>query len=108
MDLATYLRALKLKTGDRKICILFDQLSVHRTHRVRNTLAECGYESVMNAAYYPMGNPIEYCFAQVKHYFKAERLKVIVTNQKKTVRAMIKDAFERVTKENCVNYIRKS
>ena len=60
---ADFLTELKRKMGDDKVCLLFDQLSVHRTHHVRDKLAEVGYDWVMNACYYPMGNPIEYCFA---------------------------------------------
>ena len=60
---ADFLKELKRKTGDTKVCVLFDQLNVHRTHHVRETLVECGYEWVMNAAYWPLGNAIEFAFA---------------------------------------------
>ena len=65
-DFAKFLKAIREKYPDDLICCFFDQLRVHTSNHVRQTLIELNLDYMLNAAYYPDGNGIEYIFSKVK------------------------------------------
>jgi hypothetical protein len=69
-DFEKFLTELKAVVGDEKICIYMDQLRVHTSFVVRDCLTEFGWKFLLNAAYFPDGNGIEYIFGIVKQDFK--------------------------------------
>ena len=65
-DFANFLKELKKKYPDDMVCLFFDQLRVHTSHHVKDTMTELGFRFQLNAAYFPDGNGIEYIFSKVK------------------------------------------
>ena len=85
-----------------------DRLSVHRCRQVQSVMRDLKFEWIFNASYSPDYNPIEGVFAIVKNYIKRKRLEAIINGKKMRLEGLIKEAFERVSKESCVNLIRGS
>ncbi len=73
-----YLVKLKAKTGDRKILLVLDNLSVHRSKWIQNRMSHHEYKWAFTAPYHPDSNAIETVFSQVKHHFKKRKLQSIV------------------------------
>ena len=82
-DFVKFLDILHKKLNGRKVCLFFDQLSVHRAHVVRDTMLKYDMHHIFNCAYSPEFNGIEMTFAQVKHWIKRMRLDAII-NKKRT------------------------
>jgi len=59
------------------ICIVMDNLAVHRCNEVVDRLDELGLEYVFTPAYSPDFNPIESVFAIFKNRFKRMRIHAI-------------------------------
>lgn len=51
-----------------------DNLQVHKNANVIEKYAELNFDVLFNVVYMPDFNPIETVFAQVKLFYKAERL----------------------------------
>ena len=77
-----FLVALVKKIDGRPVSLLMDQLSVHRSNRVKTWLNEKELDFLYNACYYPDGNGIEYIFSKVKGAFRKFRIKAIVNDEK--------------------------
>jgi transposase len=85
-DFVKYLKELRVKLGDEKVCLFMDQLSVHRSYKARDKMTELGFKWLFNAAYYPDGNGIELIFAQVKLKFKKMRVQAILNGKRDRAR----------------------
>lgn len=96
------LNKLREKNPNQKICILLDNLSVHRSKVVVERAAKLGIPLIFNCPYYPESNPIELVFAKVKHEYKKQKLRRIVEGKKIYQKILITNAFKSVDK-NTVN-----
>ena len=68
-----YLTKLRAANGDAKICLFMDNLNVHKSPESKKTMRELNFRWVMNVAYAPDWNPIEFTFSKVKHKFRCLR-----------------------------------
>ena len=66
-----------------------------------------GFQFIFNTSYSPEHNPIEMIFAKVKQHFKAIKTNAIVNGTKAPTETIIRQSFDRVTKQdvaNCINH----
>lgn len=81
-DFVEFLKQLRLKDAHEiRQYVLVDNLSVHRTHSVRDYAAANNQELVFNAPYSSEYNPVEQLWAHAKKYFRREILDVVDFNK---------------------------
>ena len=73
-----YLEELRARYFYDDLCIYFDNLSVHRSHAIRDRLNELSIAFVFSPPYSPDFNGIESVFFIFKNKMKKERMKAIV------------------------------
>ena len=61
-----YLYELRRRYFFDDICIYLDNLSVHRSNDVKQTMDELGFAYIYSPIYSPDYNPVEYVFSQAK------------------------------------------
>ena len=61
-----YLDELRARYFFDDICIYFDNLSVHKSHEIRERMDELGIAYIYSPIYSPDYNPIEYVFSMAK------------------------------------------
>ena len=69
-----YLLRLRALHPFRRIVLLLDNLSSHRTKMIRKKFLELNYGVVFNVPYSPQLNAIEYVFSMVKAHYKRLKL----------------------------------
>ena len=88
---------------ERSIAIL-DNCSVHHVSGVIEEFRKAGIMVLFLPPYSPDYMPIELCFSYIKYYLKCHDDLLQVVSSPKVI---IKSAFESVSKEQCVNWIKK-
>ena len=73
-----------------------DNLTTHTSKKTANVLDDQRYRYIFNPPYSPFGNPIEECFAKVKHMYKKMRLNNIVNGVRKSGNELIEECFKSV------------
>ena len=69
-----FLLKLRNKYPFRRMALVLDNLTAHKTKSVLKYMEEAGLKSIFNVPYSPDYNSIELVFAQVKHRYKRLRL----------------------------------
>ena len=82
-----------------------DNLSVHRSKKVRELMDQLQIEQIFNVAYSPEYNPIELCFTSVKARFKQLKTNDIINQTKAKTLTLIKESFNRLTKDTVKAHI---
>ena len=100
-----WLDAMRAANGDDKICLLMDNLSVHRSDKAKNYMKELGFRYIFCPAYSPQYNPIELVFAKIKQRFKALRAMKLVGLLQDDHEALVHKAVKSVRKKDIVNCI---
>ena len=90
------------------IALFVDQLSVHRSKRVRERLEELSIPVIYNASYSPDNNPIENIFGMVKTKFRRKRLDDITTGKREDIHHNIIQSFGEITQNDCTKSIWRS
>ena len=90
------------------ICLYFDNLSVHRSHAIRDRLDELGIAYIFNPPYSPEFNGIEFVFSIFKNRIKRERLNAILHRRKMDLNKEIMKAFHSIDRLNIINCIQHS
>ena len=88
-----YLDELRARYFFDDICIYFDNLSVHKSHEIRERMDELGIAYIYSPIYSPDYNPIEYVFSMAKKQIKAGRLKAIVNEEEVDLYGVIENSF---------------
>ncbi len=76
-----FLKQLRRKLGDDEVFLFMDQLQVHKGKDVLPMYSKLNFVPIWNIKYSPDYNPIETVFAQVKLWYKRERLHLVATEQ---------------------------
>ena len=100
-----WLEELRARWFFDDICLVMDNLSVHRSKVVLGRIEELGFEHVFTPAYSPDLNPIELVFSQFKGQLKRERFRAIRSEKKIDLKATTQDiwgAFDRSKIINCI------
>ena len=87
-----WLDELRARHFHDDICLVLDNLSVHRSHAAIDRIDELGFEYVFTPAYCPDANPIESVFSMFKARLRKERIACIL--HEKTY--LIPQAIERI------------
>ena len=61
---------LTAENPDKKLCLFWDNLSVHHSKRVLARLDELGVQYIFNLPFSPRYNGVEGCFSKIKQSFK--------------------------------------
>ena len=69
-----------------------DNMSVHKTIRVREKLEELKIEALYNVPYMPDFNPCECCFSKIKNHYKRTKLNVLVNEHNWNVTSLINES----------------
>lgn len=77
--------------------------SIHHLEAVQDIILGVGALFWFLSPYSPDLNPIEVVFSKVKRFLKANDMLYLATL---SPRLFVVDAFQTVTQEDCVNYIR--
>ena len=75
------------------MCILMDNLGVHRSKFTAKVLEQQRMSSIFIPAYSPFANAIEECFSVAKRALKKERLNNIVNGRNILNEDMVERAF---------------
>lgn len=87
-----------LKSGD---CVVWDNLSVHKTRAVRELFAEAQVELLFLPPYSPDLNPIEMCWSKLKTYLRS-----VGARNYETLSEAISAAITKITASDAQNWIR--
>ena len=87
-----WLDELRARHFHDDICLVLDNLSVHRSHAAIDRIDELGFEYVFTPAYCPDANPIESVFSMFKARLRKERIACIL--HEKTY--LVPQAIERI------------
>ena len=101
-----WLRELRERNGDDKICLFLDNLSSHRSEKAQKFMKELGFKYIFNLPYAPEYNPIELVFSQLKHKFKALRAQKLVGLRQVPHETLVTLAWEDINKGSIVNCIK--
>ena len=105
-----YLKELRARNGDDKVCIFMDNLAVHTSEKTKKYMKELGFRWIFNVAYSPEWNPIETVFSLYKRKFRALRARKITGQLQMGHEAMVHRAVGETKKQdiaNCVNHVIK-
>ena len=89
-----FLSQLYKKAGKKKAFLFMDQLNVHSGKDVMPTYEKLNFVPIWNIKYSPDYNPIETVFAQVKLWYKRERLNLLANGKEIDTKALIRRAFK--------------
>ena len=77
----------------RKLALFMDNLSVHKTERIRALYKSLNIKPLFNIPYSPEFNPAEACFSIVKNHFKKKRLWHLVNDEEFDAEQLIEKSF---------------
>ena len=103
-----WIQKLRAENPDRKLCLFWDNLSVHHSKRVLGRLEELGIRVIFNLAYSPQFNAVEGCFSKVKQSFKKHRLQKMAHGLRPNLHTLIQRAVKSLTKKDIKNFIAHS
>jgi transposase len=92
--------APELRTGD---IVVMDNLSAHKTPRIRNLIEQAGVEILLLPAYSPEFNPIEQAWAKIKTFLR--RCKTLTRDAFDQAFA---DAIQSVSMSDLIGWIRNA
>ena len=78
------------------ICLVMDNLAVHRSKAAIERIDELGFEYVFTPAYCPDSNPIESVFSIFKGELKKKRIKSILNGQIADLPRLIETIWQRL------------
>ena len=100
-----WLRELRERNGEAKICLFMDNLSVHRSEKALRYARELGFKYIFNLAYSPEYNPIELTFSQLKHKYRSLRAQKLVGLRQEPAEGLVNIAWQSLKKKNIVSCI---
>ena len=74
-----------------------DQLTAHKTNRVKTQMEKLGQQYILAPIYSPEANPIEFAFAKVKRIYKKRKLEALSQGQEFNPDQEITDAFDSIS-----------
>ena len=81
---------------------------MHRSNSAVQEMEQLGFEYVFNLPYSPDYNPIEVCFAQIKHEFKRLRTDKLIKGQPINTDELIRLSITRLSKDTIAKSIERS
>ena len=103
-----FLKDLRRKAKKIPLALFLDQLSVHKTKKVRELMQNLDISPIFNVGYSPEFNPIESVFSKVKFLFARNRLNDLVNKKGFNFDRSVTVAFKAVTAAHCAACVRKS
>ena len=103
-----YIEQLREETQGRKICLFWDNLSVHRSRQVTDRLDALGIRYIFNLPASPDYNGVEGCFSKIKQSFKVQRLQKMARGIKPNIQTLIHRAVNTLTMKDIRNFIEYS
>jgi transposase len=89
-----------LKLGD---VVIMDNLSSHKSRRVRRAIRSVGAKLLFLPPYSPDLNPIEQVFAKLKHLMRKAAERTVEATWKR-----LGTLLDQFTKQECTNYLKNS
>ena len=102
-----YLDNLRILYPTDKLCIYFDNLSVHRSWDVRNHMEKLDIPYIFCPAYSPDFNGIESVFSIFKNRLKRERLIALANDRQIDLEEQTRKIFDKIEKDKiiaCINF----
>ena len=106
--MVSFVKKLSRKMKRRPFILYMDQLSAHRSKKVKEECRKHGITICYNISYTPELNPIETCFSYVKQAFKKRRLNALVNKAEFNFVAEIKRAFKNLAPATVAACIKRS
>ena len=103
-----FLKDLRRKAKKSPLSLFLDQLSVHKTKKVRELMQSLDINPIFNVGYSPEFNPIESVFSKVKFVFARTRLNDLVNKKGFNFDRSVPLAFKAVSAAHCAVCVRKS
>ena len=103
-----FLKDLRRTNKKTPLALFLDQLSVHKTKKVRELMQSLNINPIFNVGYSPEFNPIESVFSKVKFLFARTRLSNLVNKKGFNFDRSVELAFKAVTAAHCAACVRKS
>ena len=94
-----FLRVLRAKYPERKMCLVMDNLSFHISNATTKVYEDLGYRWIRNPPHSPIANPIEFVFSVAKQRYKKARLSQIINGTNVPVVDMVLDSFKCIDEE---------
>ena len=85
------------KNPGRELTVYMDQLTAHKTNRVKTQMEKLGQQCILAPIYSPEANPIEFSFAKVKRLYKKRKLEALALGQEFDHDQEITAAFDSIT-----------
>ena len=95
-----WVEQLREENPGRKLCVFWDNLSVHHSKRVLGRLEDLGIKVIFNISYSPQFNGVEGCFSKVKHTFKKERLQKLARGLRPNLHTLVHRAVKSLRLED--------
>ena len=103
-----WIQKLRAENPDRKLCLFWDNLSVHHSKRVLGRLDDLGIKYIFNLPFSPQYNGVEGCFSKIKQSFKVQRLQKMARGIKPNIQSLIHKAVNTLTMKDIRNFIEYS
>ena len=101
-----FLLRLRNKYPFRRMTLVLDNLSAHKTKAVLKYMKEADIGVIFNVPYSPDYNSIELVFAQVKHRYKRLRLEAYSNHEDDDAAATVDEAWKWIKRESVVKCIK--
>lgn len=105
-NFCSFLHLLASKNASRPLHIFMDNLQVHKTAEVHQTMTNLQLQPIWNVPYRFEFQPIELVFSQVKREYKKSKLNAFINEKAFDYEREIESAFKKVKKTTIVNCIR--
>ena len=65
----------------QRLALFMDNLSAHKTIKVKELLSRLGIEYIFNVPYQPDFNPCESCISKIKNNYKRKKLNMLLNEE---------------------------
>ena len=104
----SYLDDLSIANKHHKVALFMDNLSSHKTLKVRMKMQELGIEPIYSVPYFPDLNPTECCFSKIKGYYRRKKLNLLLNGKKMEMRDLVIESVNQLTIKDVQNFIKLS
>ena len=92
-----WIQKLGAENPDKKLCLFWDNLAVHRSKTVLDRLDEVGIRNIFNLPASPDFNGVEGCFSKIKQSFKTQRAQKLARGLRPNIETLIHRAVKSLT-----------
>ena len=99
-----FMRALRKRCVEKRVVVLLDNCSIHKTNKVKEFCESESVDLVFNVSYSPWYNAIELFWARAKDHFRSIITDTLLGNKHLTLREAVIESLRMVAKFQIMKY----